>query len=77
MNAEKAQENLTLVTVRHANAAFVWVLSNVHGEICHDVHRLPAGKTAAERGAHDVVQVRQRNCQKIDDINYARRHSFI
>jgi DNA topoisomerase IB len=45
--------------------------------ISYDVHRLPAGKTAAERRARDVLQVRQRNCQKIDDIDCASRHSFI
>jgi hypothetical protein len=46
-------------------------------EISYDVHRLLAGKTAAERRARDVLQVRQRNCQKIDDNDCASGHSFI
>ena len=41
-------------------------LIKVHGEDYFGAHRLPAGKTAAEKGSADVLPVRQQTCSKID-----------
>jgi hypothetical protein len=46
----------------------------VHGEDYFGAHRLPAGKTAAEKGSADVLPVRQQTNSKIDYCWYP-RHS--
>jgi hypothetical protein len=50
-------------------------LVKVHRESDYGAHRLPVGKTAAERKERDVLQVRQQNGSKIDDIDYPRHQS--
>jgi hypothetical protein len=76
--ANERSRDLTLATWCHANARKCGIrmaLSYVRGESNYDAHRLPAGKTAAERRERDVLQVRQQNCPKIDDIDCPRHQS--
>jgi len=75
--ANELSRDLTLATWHHANvhkSCIHMAPLNVHGKSNYDAHRLPAGKTAAERRKRDVLQFRLRNCPKFDDIDYPRHH---
>jgi hypothetical protein len=76
-SSERGRE-LTLATRCHADArnrCIHMALIKVHGESDYGAHRLPSGKTVAEKRERDVLQVRQRNRSKIDDIDYPRHQS--
>jgi hypothetical protein len=77
--ANERSRDLTLATWRHANARKCGIrmaLLHVHRESNYDAHRLPAGKTAAERKVRDVLRVRQWYCPRIDNIDCPRHQSF-
>jgi hypothetical protein len=65
---------MDVLDVQNAHSRCVnTVLYKVHEESCYGAHRLPAGKTAAERKSAGVLAVRQKNCSKIDNC-YCPRH---
>jgi hypothetical protein len=79
IGANKRSRELTFARQCHVDARNRCVHTTqikVHGNSYYGAHRLPAGKTAAERRKRDVLQVRLRNCSKIHDIDCPRRQSF-